>query len=96
MPTFSYQAINVDGQEVAGTLDAGGLGAAIDKIRELGLFPDSVKSDSEAGALRRFFGMLAGLRFGEKSRQTQIALFTRELADLLAAGVALPLSLFSF
>ena len=94
MPTFSYQAIDADGQEVAGTLEAGGLGAAIDKVRALGLFPDSVKDDSaEAGAPRRFFGVLAGLRFGRKSRQARIALFTRELADLLAGGVPLPLSL---
>ncbi len=94
MPTFSYQAIDVDGHEVAGTLEAGGLGAAIDKVRALGLFPGSVNEDSAGGgSLRRFFGVLAGLRFGRKSRQARIALFTRELADLLTAGVPLPLSL---
>ena len=94
MPIFSYQAIDVDGQEVAGTLEAGGLGAAIDKVRALGLFPGSVNEDSAGGgSLRRFFGVLAGLRFGRKSRQARIALFTRELADLLTAGVPLPLSL---
>lgn len=93
MPTFSYQALDVDGQEVAGTLEAGRLGAAVDNIRALGLFPSSIKGDAEAGALRRFLGMLAGMRFGKKSRKARIALFTRELADLLAGGVPLPLSI---
>ncbi len=94
MPTFSYQAIDVDGHEVTGSIEAGGLGAAVDKIRMLGLFPGSVKKDSaEADGPLRFFHMRAGLRFGKKSRQARIVLFTRELADLLASGVPLPLSL---
>ena len=39
------------------------------------------------------FDKLTGLRFGKKAREAGISLFTRELADLLAAGVSLPLSL---
>ena len=94
MPTFSYQAIDADGHEVAGTLEARGLGAAIDKIRMLGLFPGSVNEDSANGdSTSRFFGMLAGLRFGKRSRDARVAIFTRELADLLAGGVPLSLSL---
>jgi type II secretory pathway component PulF len=94
MPTFSYQAIDVDGRQVAGTLEASGLSAAIDKVRALGLFPDSVKDDSgESDDSPSFFDTLAGLRFGKKAREAGISLFTRELADLLAGGVSLPLSL---
>lgn len=93
MPTFSYQAIDVDGQEVAGTLQAGGLGEAVDRIRALGLFPSSIKGAAKPGVLRRSFAMLAGLRFGKKSRELQVTLFTRELADLVAGGAPLPLSL---
>jgi len=84
MALFAYRAVDRDGKEVSGSLAADGRGAALDRLAERGLLPVSVANDAaEDGAAARL-----PARVGRVSRSSVDA-FTRELANLLAAGVSL-------
>lgn len=82
MPTFAYKAIDSGGKEVAATLDAASRTAALDQLAESNLCPMFVQRRDQAES-----GGLAGrVRRVSKS---DVEAFTRELANLLAAGVPL-------
>ncbi|NLW50450.1 MAG: type II secretion system F family protein [Candidatus Brocadiaceae bacterium] len=83
MATFAYRAVDQAGREVAGSLTADGRAAALDELEARGLTPVAVEDSAPAGARGR-----TGGRPGKVSRATVDA-FTRELANLLAAGVSL-------
>jgi type II secretory pathway component PulF len=82
MPTFAYKAIDSAGTEVAATLDASSRTAALDQLAGRNLCPvvverkDQTKSRSLSGRVRRV-------------SKSDVEAFTRELANLLAAGVPL-------
>ena len=84
MPNFSYKAMDRKGHETSGSLGAGSHAAAFDQIVERGLYPVSIEEPHEPLAAR---GKLA-LSVGRVS-QTAVEAFTRELANLLGAGVSL-------
>ncbi|HNQ34836.1 MAG TPA: type II secretion system F family protein [bacterium] len=92
MPVFSYQALNVSGEKVSGTLTAGSRSELLEAIGRQGLRPVSVKeigaeeAPAGVGIRRRLFSRTAG-------SQTGVEAFTRQLANLLAAGVPLSRSL---
>ena len=90
MATFSYQAINIDGGETTGKVEAGNLAAAVDRVRTQGLFPSSITPDVDSLGLT---GLLTSLSFRKKPREIELAHFSRELADFINSGVPLPLSL---
>jgi type IV pilus assembly protein PilC len=50
MPTYQYEAMNAQGQEVKDSIEALSTEEAISKIRNLGFFPTKIK---ERGATRR-------------------------------------------
>lgn len=83
MPTFAYVAVDRSGRQTAGTLPAESRSAAMDQVIERGLSPVSLEEKVERGASKKA---------STSTRVSQAALenFTRELANLLAAG--LPLS----
>jgi type II secretory pathway component PulF len=80
MATFTYKAIDSAGREVTDKLVASDRASAIDQLFDQSLSPVSVEKAEEGQPQ----GLLA--RFGGVSKR-EIDAFTRQLANLLAAGV---------
>ena len=80
MATFTYKAIGADGREVADKLVAADRASAIEQLFGKSLNPVSVER-AEEGQPQGLFA-----RFGGVSKR-EIDAFTRQLANLLAAGV---------
>ena len=89
MPNFTYNAIDANGQSSTGTLTADSRAAALDAIVGRGLTPVKVEGGNdpaptaEAGLSRRISWRKPHVS------PAQVEAFTRELANLLAAGVPL-------
>ncbi len=98
MPVYSYVALNPEGKEIKGTLEAENPTLAAARIREMGYFPTrireqkvpQVKKKREGSALQMQI-KIPGLttRVGTK----HLAEFTRQLATLIDAGLPLVRSL---
>ena len=94
MSTFSYTAIDRQGRRTSGTVPAESRAAAMDAVLGRGLSPLTVTEATgktgapAAGGAKRF-------SFGNPNKVSQKAVesFTRELANLLAAGLSLSRSL---
>ena len=84
MPVFHYTAIDQTGKEVSGVLTSQGRAAVLDQIVVKGLHPVSVeeRQDSNQAAAARRLG-------STRVSQASVGAFTRQLANLLAAGVSL-------
>jgi len=84
MPVFSYTALDSSGNETRGTLTADARSAALAQVSERGLFPVSVEEkgiDTAGSAVKPVVG-------GRVSK-ANVEAFTRQLANLLSAGVPL-------
>jgi type II secretory pathway component PulF len=93
MVTFNYKARNNGGEMVSGVLEAADRSAALSQINAMGLFPVSVESTSGEGGpsgsrgegkQRKLFQ-----RAPAKPSLQDLANFTRQLANLLNAGMPL-------
>lgn len=89
MPDFAYQALDRSGATVAGVLQADNQDAVAERVRQLGLFPTAVnpareqrRAEAPAPAVR------AGAAGGRVNRM-DVVLFTRQMADLVEAGLPL-------
>jgi type II secretory pathway component PulF len=80
MATFAYKAIDVSGQQIADKIVAADRTAAIEDLLQKSLSPISVERHEE----RQSGGLFT--RIGGVSKR-EIDAFTRQLANLLAAGV---------
>lgn len=78
MATFRYHAKSAPGQSVDGVVEAENRLAALGKLSDLGYYPTSVEET-----------MAPEPRGKGKISQKDLALFTRQLADLLDAGLPL-------
>ncbi|MEX0775573.1 MAG: type II secretion system F family protein [Phycisphaeraceae bacterium] len=91
MPTYVYNALDLEGRSAQGTLSADTRAAALAQIAQRGLTPVRLDAAEEAVALHagsegwRRPGLLAA----RKVKAAHVEAFTRELANLLAAGVPL-------
>jgi type IV pilus assembly protein PilC len=85
MTTFSYQAINTNGVEFKGELNAPDLDAARDLLRQRGLLPKSLARSGAKSSAR------AGL--GKKVDAKSLQIFSRQFATLIEAGVSVVSSL---
>ncbi|MFC3107858.1 type II secretion system inner membrane protein GspF [Undibacterium arcticum] len=86
MPAFRYEAVDPTGVTKKGVVSADSARAARADLRAQGLVTvaiDAITTQVDAA------GSGAGLRFGEKLSTTELALFTRQLASLLEAGLPL-------
>jgi general secretion pathway protein F len=86
MPAFRYEAVDAAGATQKGVVNADSAKAARSDLRLQGLTPLSVEAiaaqvDDKGVATRR--------GFGERLTQIELALFTRQLASLLEAGLPL-------
>ncbi|MFA9476735.1 type II secretion system F family protein [Phycisphaerales bacterium AB-hyl4] len=79
--TFSYKAIDGAGKATSGTLSADSRGAAMDEMTRRGLTPVAIEEHAAAAT-----GLMGR---GRRVSAAAVDAFTRELANLLAAGVPL-------
>ena len=84
MPLFEYAGFDARGRKVAGTIEGAGRKAVSQALREQGVFP----TELQEAALLRKPGLL---RFGRRRRvpAAELAAATRQMATLLAAGLAI-------
>jgi general secretion pathway protein F len=83
LPLFEYTGYDAQGRKASGTIDGPGRKAATQALREQGIFPTELKES--AGPRKR-----GGLRFGRgRVPASELAAATRQLATLLAAGLAI-------
>jgi len=86
MPAFRYEAVDAAGATKKGVVNADSARSARADLRSQGLVPikvDAIESQVDAS------GATARRGFGEKLSTTELALFTRQLASLLEAGLPL-------
>src|SRR2546421_10415688 len=88
MPQFAYKAKKDDGSVVTGTLQAESERSALDSLGRMGVFPMEIESRSEdkPGTVRAAETPRQSAR---RVKPADVALFTRQLADLMRAGVPL-------
>lgn len=79
MADFDYKALDREGKEVSGAVDAPHEAQAYERLRERGLAPLSIKEKAPATALR----------FSRSLRKKDMVRWVRQLATLLTAGVPL-------
>ncbi len=84
MPAFRFEAIDGAGKTKKGVLNADSPRAARGDLRNQGMTPISVEQIAAQDAQAK-----KGFSFGEKLSTTESALFTRQLASLLEAGLPL-------
>ena len=90
MPAFRYEAVDEGGVTRKGVVNADTARSARSDLRGQGLTPitvDAIATQLDAAGVARSRG------FGEKLSQVELALFTRQLASLLEAGLPLELAL---
>jgi general secretion pathway protein F len=83
MAAFRFEAINISGGEQRGVLEADSARAARGQLRSQGLIPLTVEPAHENRGKR------AGLRLTSRLSLREQALFTRQFASLLVAGLPL-------
>ncbi|MBJ7310091.1 type II secretion system inner membrane protein GspF [Rugamonas sp. CCM 8940] len=86
MPAFRYEAVDDGGATKKGVLNADSARAARAELRGQGLLPlkvDAISAQLDAAGVAKSRG------FGERLSTTELALFTRQLASLLEAGLPL-------
>jgi type II secretion system protein F len=91
VPEFSYQAMDRAGTVVTGRLQAESLEATLERVRQMDLFPMEVAPAAERNGARKAEAngkVLAGSVWSRVSRM-DVVVFTRQLADLVTAGLPL-------
>jgi general secretion pathway protein F len=86
MPAFRYEAVDGGGATRKGVVNADSARSARADLRSQGLTPlavDAIAAQLDAAGVARSRG------FGERLSQVELALFTRQLASLLEAGLPL-------
>ena len=98
MPNFHYIALDQNGQETAGAIDAASEADAINQLRSSGLFPTSVAAEGagNAAAIKKRAkttgkGKAKVVRVGANARvkSKSLMIFTRQLATLIDSGLPL-------
>jgi general secretion pathway protein F len=87
MPQFAYKAKKDDGSVVTGTLQAESERSALDSLGRMGVFPLQIESREEDKATAR--NASAPRQVSRNIKSADISLFTRQLSDLMRAGIPL-------
>src|SRR6266702_1596069 len=97
MASYSYTAVDPRGSETRGSLDVADQYEALRRIKEMGLFPTKVVNVGPAAAglktasrsSPRGIWSLSFAGLGGRVKPTRLAVFTRQLATLVEAGMPL-------
>ena len=99
MTSYAYEAVDTAGLKTAGTLEVTSQSEALQRIKEMGLFPTRVVARSRArfargrASLRPRFQLrprwFAHPLFAGRVKPTAVCVFTRQLATLVDAGLPL-------
>lgn len=100
MPSFSYVALDAQGQQVSDFIDAASQSEAITQLRGRGLFPINIKEQARSAKYKRAGKPPGGAKskeikinipFLEKKtiKSKTLMIFTRQLATLIDAGLPL-------
>ena len=93
MPDYAYQALDRSGAAVSGVIQADNPETGADRVRQMGLFPMAVALAAEKKAANGARPAAAPAAPTATSRRgvgrMDIVLFTRQLADLVEAGLPL-------
>ncbi len=92
MPVYEYKALDREGKNRKGIIDAEGVAAARAKLRSSGKYPVSIK-ELPAKSMKKEGGGFGAIALFERVRSEEVIVFTRQLATLLAAGIPLVASL---
>ncbi len=91
MAQFQYRATDFQGKIVEGSMEAGEERSVVQRLREKGLIPIRIGAGSAAPRVAKAVSVPT---FGRKKvKMSELLIFTRELATLLAAGMPLDRSL---
>src|ERR1043166_851865 len=103
MSNYAYVAVDPQGTELRGTIDVPDQNAALRRIKEMGLFPTKLRqADRERSGTatarprreaRRKSQALALPGFRARVKPGTLAIFTRQIATLVEAGMPLLRSL---
>ena len=96
MSAFRYQAIEVTGSAVSGTIEAEDRRGALRLLSERGIFPSSLEACAEPKAVPVPSAPVPprpALRLGVGIRRKEITAFTREMSALLEAVIPIPQAL---
>lgn len=96
MNAFRYEAMELDGKAVQGTIEAEDRKAALRLLGQRGLYPSNLElHEPEASAKLKSESSLpqTGVRFGKQIRRKEITAFTREMSALLGAAIPIPQAL---
>jgi general secretion pathway protein F len=89
MPVFEYQGVNPSGKKVRGSVDADNARVARQKLRAQGIFATDI-NESNIKAVGIKSRNISGIfRTFERVSQRELAVITRQLATLVAAGLPL-------
>jgi len=89
MAIYQYQGLDARSRKTSGLIDADSPKAAVQKLRKLSIFPTQIVATEERKKEARF--RIPGL--GERVSPTEMAVMTRQLSTLVAAGLPLVLCL---
>ncbi|MBI5197538.1 MAG: type II secretion system F family protein, partial [Nitrospirae bacterium] len=90
MPVFEYKGLSADGRDVQGILDAENPKVARGKLRQSGIFPVELAETQTRESRGEGFTLS---RFYRRAKRQEVAVFTRQMATLLTAGLTLMESL---
>lgn len=93
MPKFKYTAIDQNGKQKTGFINAASQDAANSTVNAMGLMPTEIAQVSAAArpdkATKARTKFTAGFSFGKVIKAEELTTFTRQLATLLQAGLPL-------
>lgn len=90
MPVYEYKALNSEGKNKTGIMDADSPAAARQKLRGSGMFPVEIKEAASVATPRGTVKSSASLTtFFARVKPEEVSVATRQLATLTSAGVPL-------
>ena len=93
MPKFEYTAIDQNGKQKTGAVNAADSSAASAKVSAMGLMPTNIvqaqESAAPAAGKKAVKSKSGGFSFGKVIKPEELTIFTRQLATLLQAGLPL-------